>query len=190
MPGMKRSFSLSQALSLVLCCLISGACASRSLSAHASEAPLETVPFVDLNRYLGTWYEIASFYQRFQKDCVATKATYTLRDEETIDVLNECRIKSFDGKLKTAKGTAKVVDKETNAKLKVTFFWPFYGKYWIIDLGKDYEYAVVGHPNREYLWILSRTPTLKPEVLNAIRARIRQKGFDLEKLNMTPQPER
>lgn len=156
--------------------------------AGASNLPLQTVPFVDLNRYLGKWYEIASYYQKFQKDCVATTANYSLRDNGDIDVLNECRLKTFDGKLKSAHGKAKVVDKDTNAKLKVSFFWPFYGKYWIIDLGENYEYAVVGHPNREYLWILSRTPTMDPATLNGIRARLTEKHFDLSKLNMTPQP--
>lgn len=155
---------------------------------HAKDTPLETVPSVDLNRYLGTWYEIASYYQKFQKDCVATKATYTLKKNGDIDVLNECRLLTFDGELKTANGTAKIVDKKTNAKLKVSFFWPFYGKYWIIDLGPNYEYAVVGHPNRKYLWILSRSPSLDQATLDGIRSRIAEKGFDLSKLNMTPQP--
>lgn len=154
----------------------------------ADEKPLDTVPYVDLNRYLGEWFEIGSFPQRFQKGCVASKATYSLKDEDTIIVVNECHLKTFDGELKVAKGKAYVVDKTTNSKLKVTFFWPFYGKYWIIDLGKNYEYAVVGHPNREYLWILSRTKTLDKATLDAILARVQEKGFDLSKLNMTPQP--
>lgn len=149
---------------------------------------LETVPQVDLNRYTGKWYEIASYYQQFQKNCVATSATYTLRVDGDIDVLNECRLKTFDGKLKVAKGKGVVTDKDTNSKLKVSFFWPFYGKYWIIELGENYEYAVISHPNREYLWILSRTPKMDPEILDGIRQRLEQKKFDLSKLNMTPQP--
>lgn len=154
----------------------------------AQNFDLETVPFIDLKRYLGKWYEIASYYQRFQKDCVATTATYSLDEDGDIEVLNECRIKSFDGKIKTAKGTAKVVDKETNSKLKVSFFWPFYGKYWIIDLGQNYEFAVVSHPNREYLWILSRTPKMSESTYSEILKRLAEKGFDLTKLNLTPQP--
>lgn len=150
--------------------------------------PLETVPYVDLNRYLGTWYEIASFPQRFQKGCVATKATYSLREDGKIDVLNECRIDSFDGKLKQAHGFAKVVDKDTNAKLKVTFFWPFYGKYWIIDLDENYEYAVVGHPNRKYLWILSRSPQMNEQLYQEIVQRAEDKCFDTNKLSKTLQP--
>ncbi len=168
---------------LMLCCFGFG-----STSFSEEEKPLQTVDYVDLNRYLGEWFEIASFYQRFQKDCVASKATYTLKDAETINVFNECRLKSFDGKVRNAKGVAKVVDKTTNSKLKVSFLWPFYGKYWIIDLGKEYEYAVVGHPSREYLWILSRTPKMEEAKLDSIRAKIKALGYDLSKLNMTPQP--
>lgn len=152
-------------------------------------AQLETVPFVDLQRYLGTWYEIGRFDHSFERNCVAATAKYSMRKDGNVDVVNECRLKSVDGKVKSVKGLAKVVDKTTNAKLKVSFFWPFFGKYWIIDLGKDYEYAVVGHPNRKYLWILSRTPTLDENVLDGIFARIQKKGFDLAKLIMVPQRE-
>jgi len=88
---------------------------------------------------------------------VGSKATYTLRDDGNISVLNECYDETFDGKIRSAKGKAWVVDKETNARLKVSFFWPFAGDYWIVDLAKNYEYAAIGHPTRKYLWILSRT---------------------------------
>lgn len=148
---------------------------------------LQVVPHVDVNRYAGTWYEIARYPNRFQKGCVATTARYTLRDDGKIEVLNECREHTLDGKLLSAKGTAKVVDKNTNAKLKVTFFWPFYGHYWIIDLGEHYEYAVVGHPDRKYLWILSRTAEMEEELYNHIIGRIKQQGYDVSKLIKTPQ---
>ena len=120
-------------------------------------SPLPVVPYVDLNRYTGTWYEIARYPNSFQEGCVGSKATYTLRDDGKISVLNECYDKAFDGRIKSAKGKAWVVDKVTNARLRVSFFWPFSGDYWIVDLGKNYEYAVIGHPKRKYLWILSRT---------------------------------
>ena len=118
---------------------------------------LEVVPHVELNKYLGKWYEIAHLPARFQEGCTDTTATYTLSEDGSISVLNECK---RSGKVKQAKGKAKVVDKNSGAKLKVTFVWPFYGDYWIINLGKDYDYAVVGTPNRKYLWILSRTPQM------------------------------
>jgi apolipoprotein D and lipocalin family protein len=154
----------------------------------AAENELITVPYVDVQKYMGTWYEISSFPQRFQKGCTASKATYTMREDEDIDVLNECRLNTIDGKLKQARAKAWVINKNTNAKLKVRFFWPFTGKYWIIDLGEKYDYAVVGHPNRKYLWILSRTPKMSDELYNSILTRIQKKGYDLSPLQKTTQP--
>jgi apolipoprotein D and lipocalin family protein len=122
--------------------------------------PLQVVPHVDLNRYTGTWYEIARYPHKFQKGCIGSKATYAIMNDGKLSVLNECVEESDKSRLRSAKGKAWVVDPHTNAKLKVSFFWPFSGDYWIIDLGRDYEYAVIGHPERKYLWILSRTPVM------------------------------
>lgn len=149
--------------------------------------PLETVPHVVLERYAGMWYEIARYPHSFQEGCVGSRATYALRDDGKISVLNECYDKSLDGKLRTAKGKAWVVEKETNARLKVSFFWFFAGDYWIIDLGKDYEYAVIGHPKRKYLWILSRTKEIEREVYEGILSRLRDKQYDTSKLMRTLQ---
>lgn len=135
---------------------------------------------------MGKWYEIASFPQRFQKGCSCTVAEYTLNEKGTVKVDNSC---TAYGKKKQSIGKAKVVDKQTNAKLKVSFFRPFWGKYWIIDLADDYSYAVVGHPNREYLWILSRTPEMDKQVYDDIVARAEAKGFDVSMLNRTVQQE-
>jgi apolipoprotein D and lipocalin family protein len=140
------------------------------------------VPHVELNRYLGKWYEIAHLPTRFQKDCTDTTATYTVSDDGTITVLNECK---RNGKVQQAKGKAKVVDKNTGAKLKVTFFWPFYGDYWIINLGKNYEYAVVGTPNRKNLWILSRTPQMDDQLFTQIIEAVKSQGFNVDKLIKT-----
>ena len=161
-----------------------------SLTAVAEEKlpALETVAYIDLGRYMGKWYEIASFPQWFQKGCVATTATYTLRQDGKVDVLNQCRDKTLEGKERAAKGKAWVVDKKSNAKLKVRFFWPFSGDYWIIDLGDDYQYAVVGHPKRNYLWILSRTPQMNPELFDRILAKLRTLHYDLTPLKKTLQP--
>ncbi len=157
-------------------------------SAHAAaEAPLDVVPSVDLNRYAGKWYEIARLPNRFQRDCAGnTTATYTLRRDGKITVLNECR--KADGRQKSAKGTARVADaKGPNTKLKVTFFWPFSGKYWIIDLDPEYRWAVVSEPTRDYLWILSREPQLDAALYEQIVERAKQRGFDTGKLLKTPQ---
>jgi apolipoprotein D and lipocalin family protein len=150
--------------------------------------PLETVPKVDLERYMGTWYEIASFPQRFQKGCVASMATYLLRKDGKVDVLNQCKDKTLDGKVRNAKGKAWIVDKQTHAKLKVSFFWPFSGDYWIIDLDPNYEYAVIGHPKRTYLWILSRNRQMDPGTYEAILQRLKAQHYDISRLNKTLQP--
>ncbi len=156
--------------------------------AAADLPPLRTVPKVELDRYMGVWYEIASFPQRFQKGCVGSMATYSLRGGGKVTVFNQCRDKTLEGKLKSAKGTAWVVDKASNAKLKVRFFWPFSGDYWIIDLGANYEYAVVGHPKRTYLWILSRTRQMDPGVYEGILQRLKEQKYDVSRLKKTLQP--
>jgi apolipoprotein D and lipocalin family protein len=163
-------------------CVTMAGCACTEKKMH----PLETVPYVDLNRYIGVWYEIARYPNSFQEDCVGSRATYSLRDDGKISVLNECYDRSFDGRFRSAKGTAWITDK-TNAKLKVSFFWPFSGDYWVIDLGSDYEYAVIGHPKRTYLWILSRTKTMEEKVYDEILSRLKEKQYDTAKLIMTPQ---
>ena len=150
-------------------------------------APLETVPSVDLQQYMGTWYEIAAFPQRFQKGCQCTKAEYALHPDGYVEVRNSCRKNSPDGKLKAIRGKAFVADKTTNAKLKVQFFWPFKGDYWILDLAPDYSYAVVGTPDRESLWILARKPAMDPETYQQILSRIKEKNFDVNRLKLTHQ---
>lgn len=144
--------------------------------------PLATVPHVDLNRYLGEWYEIARYPNRFQKNCAASKATYTLRPDGLIDVLNECFDGDYRHVLRSVRGKARVVDRTGNAKLKVTFFWPFSGDYWIIDLGEQYQYAVVGHPDRKYLWILGREKIMDEELYKEILLRLAAHGYDPGKL--------
>jgi apolipoprotein D and lipocalin family protein len=121
--------------------------AQHSSAQATSTSPLTAVDKVDLRRYAGKWYEIARYPNRFQRNCQSdTIAVYTLRGDGKVQVVNSCREK--DGKVTIARGTAKVVDKKTNAKLKVTFFWPFYGDYWVIGLSPDYRYAIVGEPSR------------------------------------------
>ncbi len=164
--------------------LTAAGCANMS---KQTSLPLQVVPYVDLNLYTGVWYEIARYPNSFQEGCVGSKATYSVRDDGKISVLNECYDKSFEGKLKIAKGKAWVVDAQTNAKLKVSFFLFFAGDYWIIDLGKNYEYAVIGHPKRTYLWILSRTKEMDSEVYEAIVSRLGHKDYDTSMLIKTPQ---
>ncbi len=157
--------------------------------ATAKEPELMVVDSVDLDRYLGVWYEIASYPAWFQRNCTAVSANYSLRDDGLIKVVNSCRKGSLDGKLKQANGRAKVVDSETNAKLKVSFFGPFWGNYWIIDLDPDYQWVVVGEPKRKYLWILSRTRSMDNELYEQILARLPDKGYDPGGLQRTVQPD-
>ncbi len=144
---------------------------------------LSTVESVDIERYLGEWYEIASFPQWFQRGCSNTIAMYSLRADGNITVQNRC---IENGREKIAEGLVRVPNEEDTAKFEVSFFGPFWGKYWIIDLDSDYKYAVVGHPSRRYLWILSRTPTLDSQLYQDILTRLRQeKGYNLAALQIT-----
>ena len=166
---------------MILYLLVAGAaslCACSTTKENGVMKPLEVVASVDLGKYMGTWYEIGRYPNRFQEGCMATQATYSLRPDGKVKVLNSCRMGSPDGKLKTIEGKAWSVDPVTNARLKVQFFWPFSGDYWVIQLDKDYQYAVVGHPKRTYLWILSRTPTLDPATASAIERKLIEQGYD------------
>lgn len=148
---------------------------------------LQTVANVDLNKYAGKWFEIASYPQRFQKGCHCTTAEYTATDKGYIIVENRCNKGGINGKQSYIKGKAFVDKNSGNAKLKVQFFWPFKGKYWIIDLADDYSYAVVSHPNRKYLWVLSRTSKMEDKTYEQILSRLKSNGFDLTKLVKTVQ---
>jgi apolipoprotein D and lipocalin family protein len=152
----------------------------------ASAPPLATVQHIDLNRYAGRWYEIARYPNKFELKCARdVTAEYSTKENGDLRVVNTCTAKT--GKIVQSVGTAKVVDASTNAKLKVAFFWPFYGKYWVLDLGENYDYAVVGEPGRDYLWVLSRTPQMPDGVYEKILNRLPARGYDPEKLLRTPQ---
>jgi apolipoprotein D and lipocalin family protein len=167
-------------VSWVLVAILSSSC--------ASYPPLETVPTVELSRYLGTWYEIGSFPAWFQEGCHCSTANYSPGTDEPINVLNSCRIDGPDGELDTADGVARFLDETSTSKLEVSFARPFWGDYWIIDLdAEDYAWVVVGTPSREYLWILSRTPTLDETLVQELIARAAAKGFDMTRLQRTDQ---
>jgi apolipoprotein D and lipocalin family protein len=140
---------------------------------------------VDLTRYQGTWYEIARLPLFWENKCVANvTATYTVRPDGKVTVLNQCRKK--DGTETASTGTAEVAGTE-NSKLKVTFFWPFKGDYWILDLDPDYNWALVGTPNLKNLWVLSRTPQLDKPIFDKLIDQARQLGFDTQKIIYTKQ---
>ena len=152
---------------------------------------LQVVNKVDLNKYIGLWYEVAKIHNWFQKNCMKnTTAEYLLRDDGKIKVINSCT--EADGSKNIAEGVAKVVDNITNAKLEVSFvkilgIQLFWGDYWIIGLGENYDFALVGSPNRKYGWILSRTKKLSQEKLNQISDLLRIKGYDIKNFEFTVQ---
>ncbi len=147
-----------------------------------AENPPKTVEHVDLERYTGTWYEIAKLPNRFQKKCAfGTTANYTLMDNGSIRVINRCY--KENGQEIDAKGQARIVDSQSNAKLQVSFvrfFWRnwFWGDYWIIGLDDNYQWAIVGHPEREYGWILARTPQINDEIRQQIDAILTDQGYN------------
>lgn len=162
-------------------------------SIAAAQGELKTVSRVDLARYVGKWYEIAKYPNRFEKSCQGNvTAEYALRPDGRINVTNSCLKKT--GKMLVANGEAKIVDKSTNAKLKVRFapeflsFLPFvWGDYWIIDLDPDYRYVAIGDKSRAYFWILSREPTMDEKTYQAIVTRVEKLGFRPEKIERTRQ---
>ena len=155
------------------------------------EKPPVTVDSVNLHKYAGTWYEIARILNSFQKKCARnTTATYKLRDDGRIDVINKCIEK--DGSVSESKGVAKVADTASNAKLEVSFvrilgIQLFWGDYWIIGLAMDYRYAVVGTPSRKYGWILSRTPKLSTEDMETIFKLLKKQGYNPNNFVLTEQ---
>ena len=163
----------------VLALLLLGACAAPP----PAGPPVQTVASVDLQRYLGTWYEIARLPNSFQdggsRRCVETTATYALRADGQVGVTNRCVDAGAGGAEAVATARAYAVEGSGNARLRVTFFWPFYGDYWVIGLDPEYRWAVVGSPSRRSLWVLSRTPTLPPAELERALATARAQGFDL-----------
>ena len=170
--------NLFKTFTLICMVLLFTACSSKN-------PPLQTVKKFDINRYLGTWYEIGRYEHFFEKNCKNVSANYSILDEQTIKVVNRCT-NIVTNEKKEAIGRAYAVD-DTNSKLKVSFFRPFYGDYWVLILDENYKYAVVGTPNREYLWILARESKLDEKIKNEILQKLPNLGFDTSKLIWTIQ---
>jgi apolipoprotein D and lipocalin family protein len=180
-----RAATLVAALSLAACA-----------SAPPTPAPPATVAHVDLARYEGRWFEIARYPNRFQSQCASdVTATYARRPDGTIGVVNACR--RSDGSIDSADGVARVTDPSSNAKLEVRFApaalaWlpAVWGDYWILHLDPGYRFALVGAPSREYLWVLSRTPSLSDADFARLAEAARRAGYDPARLERTRQHER
>jgi len=167
--------------------LAGGALATCFAFSACQNAPLDVVDGVDLSRFQGRWYEIARLPRATQIDCAGTTASYQLRSAGELVVTNECSVGSLGGARRQVKALAKVTNPAVPAKLSVDF-GGFFGDYWIIDLDREaYRYAVVGHPTRQYLWILSRTPSLDEGTLAPLLDRAKQNGFDTSRLEYTKQ---
>jgi apolipoprotein D and lipocalin family protein len=154
------------------------------LAGCASSQPLATVASVDLKRYSGKWHEVARYPNWFQRSCTGgVTAEYTPLPDGAIRVVNSCR--KADGSRQTVQGRATVVPDSGNAKLKVSFFWPITGDYWIIGLDPDYRWALVGHPSRKYLWVLSREPAMEPKLYDRVVNLAVAQGYEAAKILQT-----
>ena len=170
---------LAAVAALAALAAMTSACSTRPTAA------LPTVDSVDLARYAGAWYEVAMLPNAFQAQCVAdTQARYRAQGDD-IEVVNRCR--KVDGTVASATGVAKVVAGSGNARLRVSFFRPFYGDYWVLALPDDYRWVLVGAPSRQYGWVLSRTPQLAPADLEAALGRAEALGFARAAFKLTPQ---
>ena len=160
---------------------------STALAAGCStDPPLDVAPNVDLSRFQGKWFEIAKLPRPTQTDCYGTAGYYSLASSDSLVLVNQCNVGSMAGPLRTVTMNATVTSPSVPAKLAIDV-GGCYGDYWILELGARYEYAVIGHPSRSYLWILSRTQTLDDPTLQGILSRARAKRFDTSRIEMTPQ---
>lgn len=142
---------------------------------------------VELKRYLGKWYEQARYEAGFQKGCEAVTAEYSQKPDGAVAVVNSCHQGGLTGPLNTAEATARVVEGSSGSKLKVTFFWPIEGDYWVLDRATDYSWSIVGEPSGRYLWILTRSQTIGPRQYAALAEKAKALGYDTDRLRRTQQ---
>lgn len=167
----------------LLAALALGACSPANKPPNNLPPP-PTVASVDVQRYLGTWHQQALVPNKFQAMCVSnTSATYA-REGDGLSVLNQCR--NTKGEMETAKGVAKIVEGSNNAKLKVSFFRPFYGDYWVLALDPDYQWVLVGDPTRAYGWVLSRATRLAPAQMDQVLDRAVALGYERKQFEVSP----
>lgn len=179
-------------MKLLISCLTSFMILVPALAANPPQ-PLQTIQSLDVPRYMGTWFEIAKYPNRFQKQCVRnTSAEYSLQKDGSVKVLNRCQLASGD--MEEAQGQARQLGGVKSPKLEVRFapawlsWLPMvWGKYWVIDLDPEYQMVAVSEPSREYLWVLARTQQVDKAKYDALLQRLKAKGFDLNKLELSPQ---
>lgn len=175
-----------KALNILVICLLLSGCYDGPVGNANVPQPAKAV---DLTRYVGRWYEIARYENGFEKGCEGVTADYIARDDGLIGIINTCRQGAVDGTVTTADGKAKIVEDSNNAKLKVSFFGPFYvGDYWVLDRADDYSWSIVGEPSGRYLWILSRKPVLAGKQMNTLIAKVKAMGYDTSMMHYPKQP--
>jgi len=150
------------------------------------ERPLDTVDHVDLEKYMGKWYEIERLPNKFEAGLKCVTAEYTLQEDGNIKVLNS-GIEEESGELKSSQGIAKSANDESPGELKVSFFRPFYGDYFIMELDENYQYVLVGAPSRDFLWILSRTPNFNDQIAQELKQNALTQGFPIEQMELIEQ---
>jgi len=152
--------------------------------------PLQTAPQVDLTQYIGTWFQIAAFPTSFEEGCVGTQVTYAFGNDGDLTVFDECRERALDGPVRSRRGRAWLADPANPAKLDMQFYWPLplYQRRWILEVGAGYAFAAVGAPDRNSLWIYSRSPQLDAATFGTLVSRMQAQGYDTSRLSKTPQP--
>jgi apolipoprotein D and lipocalin family protein len=170
---------------IVLSAVGVAACASLVAGPVGNRAVPPPAKPVDLKRYAGLWYELARYENRFERDCEAVTAVYHSQPDGAIEVVNSCHKGAIDGPLKVATGRAKVVPGSGDARLKVSFFGPFFGDYWVLDHADDYSWSIVGEPSGRFLWILAREARPDPATRDFLRARVKALGYDTSLLRQT-----
>lgn len=161
------------------------ACASLTAGPVGNSSVPQPAKPVDLKRYVGLWYESARYENRFERNCEAVTAEYRQRPDGAIEVVNSCHKGGVNGPLKVAMGRAKVVEGSQDAKLKVSFFGPFFGDYWVLDHADDYSWSIVGEPTGRYLWLLTREAKPPAAQQERLMTRIRELGYDTRLLRTT-----
>ncbi|MEC8251314.1 MAG: lipocalin family protein [Planctomycetota bacterium] len=170
-------------------CTMATCVASPTLLLNMMAPKPRCVPTVDLKRYMGDWFEIGRYPNPWQKEYVAVKNNYRLRKDGKIDFRSVGRKKTFDGTFKQQEATAKVVSSSKGARWKVCFVWPLTAHYWVIELGDNYEYSVVGQPDHKRLWILSREKTMDSDLQKGICERLVGHGYKPERIEWTKHSE-
>ena len=172
-------------LGVALGAVLLASCAATSGGVSGNERVPEPTKPVDLDRYLGKWYEFARYENRFERGCEAVTAEYGKRPDGLISVLNVCQQGRVGGEQRSSTGRAKVTPGSNNARLRVSFFGPFWGDYWVLDHADDYSWSIVGEPSGKYLWILTREPKPTEPLSQMLLARARSLGYDTTMLRLT-----